>query len=79
LPCLHQRFILVKRTDSGMPHRLARTLRAALVSAPGRPCIDAIPIPATTNESKACVLVSSPLPHAEIARLLPAAGDIEGT
>jgi hypothetical protein len=50
LPCIHQRFIQVKRTESGMPYGLVRTVTAALVSAPGRPCIDAIPIPAATNE-----------------------------
>jgi hypothetical protein len=33
-----------------MPHGLVRTVTAALVSAAGRPCIDAIPIPAATNE-----------------------------
>jgi hypothetical protein len=33
-----------------MPYGLVRTVTAALVSAPGRPCIDAIPIPAETNE-----------------------------
>ena len=34
----------------GMPYGLIRTVTCALVSAAGRPCIDAIPIPAATNE-----------------------------
>ena len=50
LPCINQQFIQVKYTDSGIPYGLVRTVTAALVSAPGRPCIDAIPIPASTNE-----------------------------
>jgi hypothetical protein len=50
LPCINQRFIQVNHTESGMPYGLVRTMTAALVSAPGRPCIDAIPIPASTNE-----------------------------
>jgi hypothetical protein len=50
LPCINQRFIQVNHTESGMPYGLVRTVTAALVSAPGRPCIDAIPIPASTNE-----------------------------
>jgi hypothetical protein len=33
--------------DLGRP---VRTVTAALVTAPGRPCIDAIPVPASTNE-----------------------------
>jgi hypothetical protein len=36
--------------EEGAPYGLLRTMTCALVSAPGRPCIDAIPIPATTNE-----------------------------
>jgi hypothetical protein len=51
LPCINQRFIQVNHTEGGMPYGLVRTMTAALVSAPGRPCIDAIPIPASTNEA----------------------------
>jgi hypothetical protein len=50
LPCLNQPFIQTRHPEVGPPFGLARTVTAALVSAPGRPCIDAIPIPATTNE-----------------------------
>jgi len=50
LPCLNQPFIQTQHPESGAPYGLARTMTAALVSAPGRPCIDAIPIPASTNE-----------------------------
>src|SRR6266508_2915865 len=51
LPCLNQRFIQTQHPEVGLPYGLARTMTAALVSAPGRPCLDAIPIPASTNES----------------------------
>ncbi len=50
LPCINQRFIQVNHTEGEMPYGLVRTMTAALVSAPGRPCIDAIPVPAETNE-----------------------------
>lgn len=50
LPCLHQAFVQTQHPEVGAPYGLVRTMTAALVSAPGRPCIDAIPIPASTNE-----------------------------
>jgi hypothetical protein len=50
LPCLNQPFVQTRHPEVGAPYGLARTMTAALVSAPGRPCIDAIPIPAETNE-----------------------------
>jgi len=50
LPCLHQPFVQTQHPEVGLPYGLVRTMTAALVSAPGRPCIDAIPIPADTNE-----------------------------
>ena len=50
LPCLNQRFIQTNTADNGVPYGLVRTVTAALVSAPGRPCIDVVPIPAATNE-----------------------------
>jgi hypothetical protein len=50
LPCLHQPFVQTQHPEVGLPYGLVRTMTAALVSAPGRPCIDAIPIPASTNE-----------------------------
>lgn len=44
--------LLVQRhtPEQGLPYGLLRTVTCALVSAPGRPCIDAIPLPAATNE-----------------------------
>jgi hypothetical protein len=36
--------------EQGGPYGLARTVTCTLVSATGRPCIDAIPIPESTNE-----------------------------
>jgi hypothetical protein len=50
LPCLNQPFVQTQHPEVGSPYGLVRTMTAALVSAPGRPCIDAIPIPASTNE-----------------------------
>lgn len=50
LPCINQRFIQTQHPEGGEPYGLVRTVTAALVSAPGRPCIDVIPIPASTNE-----------------------------
>jgi len=50
LPCLNQPFVQTQHPEGAVPYGLVRTMTAALVSAPGRPCIDAIPIPASTNE-----------------------------
>jgi hypothetical protein len=50
LPCLHQPFVQTQHPERGLPYGLVRTMTAALVSAAGRPCIDAIPIPSSTNE-----------------------------
>lgn len=50
VPCINQRFIQTQHPEGGEPYGLVRTVTAALVSAPGRPCIDVIPIPASTNE-----------------------------
>jgi hypothetical protein len=50
LQCLHQPFVQTRITDFGEPYGLVRTVTAALVSASGRPCIDVVPIPASTNE-----------------------------
>jgi hypothetical protein len=50
LPCLNGTYAQTQHPEVGMPYGLVRTMTAALVSAPGRPCIDAIPIPASTNE-----------------------------
>jgi hypothetical protein len=51
LPCLNQPYVQTQHPEVGSPYGLVRTMTAALVSAPGRPCIDAIPIPASTNEA----------------------------
>ncbi len=50
LPTLNHPFVQNQLSDAGLPYGLARTVTCALVSAAGRPCIDAIPIPAETNE-----------------------------
>jgi hypothetical protein len=51
LPCLNGKYIQNRIPEGGgMPYGLVRTVTCSLVSAPGRPCIDAIPIPANTNE-----------------------------
>ena len=50
LPCLNQPFVQTQHPEVGSPYGLVRTMTAALVSAPGRPCIDTIPIPGETNE-----------------------------
>jgi len=51
LPCMNQPFVQTQHPEVGAPYGLVRTMTAALVSAPGRPCIDVIPIPASTNET----------------------------
>ena len=51
LPCLNQAFVQTHHPEVGSPYGLVRTMTAALVSARGRPCIDAVPIPASTNEA----------------------------
>lgn len=50
LPCINQQFVQTNYDAFNRPYGLVRTVTAALVSAPGRPCIDAIPMPAATNE-----------------------------
>ncbi len=50
LPTLNHPFVQNQHPEVGLPYGLARTVTCALVSAAGRPCIDAIPIPAATNE-----------------------------
>ena len=51
VPTLNHPLVQTQHPDVGLPYGLVRTMTAALVSAPGRPCIDAIPIPAETNEA----------------------------
>lgn len=50
LPCWDDRFVQRNIPEKGLPYGLARTVTCSLVTAPGRPCIDAIPIPVKTNE-----------------------------
>jgi hypothetical protein len=50
VPCLNGKFAQTQHPEQGLPYGLIRTVTCALVSAAGRPCIDAIPIPAHTNE-----------------------------
>jgi hypothetical protein len=50
LPALNHPLVQNQYPELGLPYGLARTVTCSLVSAPGRPCIDAIPIPAATNE-----------------------------
>jgi hypothetical protein len=50
LPSINGEFAQTQHPQQGEPYGLMRTVTCALVSAAGRPCIDAIPIPAHTNE-----------------------------
>lgn len=50
LPTLNHPLVQNHHPEFGLPYGLVRTVTCALVSAAGRPCIDAIPIPAVTNE-----------------------------
>jgi len=50
LPCINGKFAQTHHPEFGLPFGIVRTVTCALVSTPGRPCIDAIPIPAATNE-----------------------------
>jgi hypothetical protein len=50
LPTLNHPFVQNHVTDQLVPFGIVRTVTCSLVSADGRPCIDAIPIPAETNE-----------------------------
>lgn len=50
LPYFDQEYVQRHVPEHGLPFGLVRTVTCTLVSAPGRPCIDAIPLPARTNE-----------------------------
>jgi hypothetical protein len=50
LPALNHPLVQNQHPEFGLPYGLVRTVTCSLVSAAGRPCIDAIPIPADTNE-----------------------------
>ncbi len=43
-------FAQTQHPEQGLPYGIVRTMTCALVSAAGRPCLDAVPIPAETNE-----------------------------
>lgn len=51
LPTLNNPLVQNQHPEFGLPFGLVRTVTCSLVSAPGRPCIDAIPIPGDTNEA----------------------------
>jgi hypothetical protein len=50
LPCWDDACVKKRVPEEGLPFGVARTVTCTLVSAAGRPCLDAIPIPAATNE-----------------------------
>jgi hypothetical protein len=50
LPTLNHPLVQNQHPEVGLPYGLVRTMTCSLVSAAGRPCIDAIPIPGSTNE-----------------------------
>jgi hypothetical protein len=50
LPSWDDVYVQRSTPEVGAPYGLMRTVTCALVSAPGRPCIDVVPIPAATNE-----------------------------
>jgi hypothetical protein len=50
LPTLNHSLVQNRVDNQALPYGLVRTVTCALVSAAGRPCIDAIPIPGETNE-----------------------------
>jgi hypothetical protein len=50
VPSINGKFAQTQHPKDGPVYGLIRTVTCALVSAEGRPCIDAIPIPAHTNE-----------------------------
>jgi hypothetical protein len=50
VPAINDPLVQTQHPEIGLPYGLIRTVTAALVSARGRPCIDAIPIPPETNE-----------------------------
>jgi hypothetical protein len=50
VPAINNPLVQTQHPEVGLPYGLIRTVTASLVSARGRPCIDAIPIPGHTNE-----------------------------
>ena len=50
VPYWDEQYVQKHRPEEGAPYGLARTVTCTLVSAAGRPCLDAVPIPTVTNE-----------------------------
>lgn len=50
VPYWDDQYVQKHQPEIGPPFGLARTVTCNLVSAAGRPCLDAVPIPTTTNE-----------------------------
>ncbi|HSN14833.1 MAG TPA: ISAs1 family transposase, partial [Anaeromyxobacteraceae bacterium] len=50
LPTLNHPLVQNQHPEAGLPYGLVRTMTCTLVSAEGRPCLDAVPIPGATNE-----------------------------
>jgi hypothetical protein len=50
LPTLNHLLVQNQHPEVGLPYGLVRTMTCTLVSATGRPCLDAVPIPGHTNE-----------------------------
>lgn len=50
VPYWDKDYVQQHQPEIGLPYGLARTVTCTLVSAAGRPCLDAVPIPAATNE-----------------------------
>lgn len=50
VPCWDDDCVQKRVPEEGLPFGVARTVTCTLVSAAGRPCVDAIPIPVATNE-----------------------------
>ena len=50
VPAWDDQFVQKQEPTEGLPYGLVRTVTCTLVSAAGRPCVDAIPIPEHTNE-----------------------------
>ena len=50
VPYWDDQFVQKHQPEEGLPYGLARTVTCTLVSAAGKPCLDAVPIPVATNE-----------------------------
>ena len=50
LPYWDSEYVQRHQPEQGLPFGIVRTVTCTLTSAAGRPCVDAVPIPASTNE-----------------------------